>query len=444
MSGNRGRPAFGSCAATSAALLALGSCAHPQTGAESTRVEPPAARAAHERRISLDLRVAAALTTVVRLRHLEPRTRIRHRIVDRAQLVERVVSQLDSDVPARAVAATEDLYYALGLVDAAFDFRRATVSLLDQELAGLYDPRDKTLYVDTALRGAQSDAAIAHELVHGLQDQHFDLGALTAWRDDGSDARSAVQSLAEGDATSAMLDVQLEQQGRSALDLSDSDLADPPEPRDESAAGVPGVLLRSLLAPYVDGTRFVHRLRRAGGWKAVDAAWRNPPISTRELLEPNSWPDRAPPESIAVPVGPVGGIVPVAYHDVLGQQGLRVVLEEWNGTEVARAAARGWSGDRVAVFAEGDRRAAAVHTRFDTEEAARRALAAFARGLPALPEPVSASGCAERPDRGPIAVVARGRDLVVVAGPFVRGSSPAGAASGCAEAVETAAAMASQ
>jgi hypothetical protein len=46
-----------------------------------------------------------------------------------------------------------------------------------------------------------------HELVHALQDQHYDLAGELDWKPEESDRQTALQALAEGDATLAMLDV---------------------------------------------------------------------------------------------------------------------------------------------------------------------------------------------------------------------------------------------
>jgi hypothetical protein len=149
----------------------------------------------------------------------------------------------------------------------------------------------------------------------------------------------------------------------------------------------------------------------------------------------------------------------VRYRDVLGEQTVRLVLEEWVPLETARKAASGWAGDRVAVFADGDRRAVAIALRYDDEASARRALEAVARGALAEPleNPTRARSatvdagakaaragrfCGEREVRGPFAVVRSGRDLGVTLGPYTRDKATTRSASDCAKALAWASSVA--
>ena len=69
-----------------------------------------------------------------------------------------------------------ELLLGLGLVPPEFDYEEGTFRLLESQLAGFYEYRDKKMYVASDLDGPSTDQALAHELVHALQDQHYDLG----------------------------------------------------------------------------------------------------------------------------------------------------------------------------------------------------------------------------------------------------------------------------
>jgi hypothetical protein len=215
-------------------------------------------------------------------------------------------------------------------------------------------------------------------------------------------------------------------------------------------ATVPPILKRSVVAPYIDGLGFVHTLRRDGGWSAVDAAWRDPPTTTEQILHPEKYAVREAALKVAPPRAPAGGPSDAAYSDQLGEQGLRLVLEEWMPLRTAALAASGWGGDAIVVFATGDRRAVAAHLVFDDEEAAKRAFEGIARGVllgetdggpPNARSRVDADEaarkarggrlCAERPQRGPFAILRRGRDLAVALGPFSRQGGSARSEGNC-------------
>ena len=50
-----------------------------------------------------------------------------------------------------------------------------------------------------------------------------------------------------------------------------------------SVLSSPDYLFRVLYDPYFSGQAAVHKIRRAGGWAAVNELWRNPPTSTEML-----------------------------------------------------------------------------------------------------------------------------------------------------------------
>jgi len=48
--------------------------------------------------------------------------------------------------------------------------------------------------------------------------------------------------------------------------------------------------------PYSDGPKFVRQIYNAGGWEAVNAVYENPPISTEQVIHPETYPDEGPAE----------------------------------------------------------------------------------------------------------------------------------------------------
>jgi hypothetical protein len=369
--------------------------------------------------------VAAALVQVARSRELEARVSVRSVLVPRKDMAVRVREAIGREIPAEVVSAEGDLLIALGVVPVTFDYVNAVVELMTAELAGYYEPMDKTMYLAADLGAPEQRATLAHELVHALQDQHYDLGPLLEYRPDASDVQGAVHALAEGDAMSAMLDQLLEPNGQKATDIPETLLAVQARAAAQFSPGVknvPDVLKRSLIAPYVDGLAFVHFLRRRGGWAEVDRAWQHLPESTEQLLHPEKFVARERAISVPVPPAPPGGPSTVTLHDVEGEQTLRILFEEWVSRKPAADAAASWGGDRAAVFREGGNVAVAIHVRYDNAKAAALGFEAFRAGVGvqangrAIATPGTA--CAERADRGPLLVAHAGRDLALVAGPY--------------------------
>jgi hypothetical protein len=288
------------------------------------------------------------------------------------------------------------------------------------------------------------DITLYHELVHALQDQHFDLAKSFDWRPNEGDLQSALHAVAEGDATSAMMDVFAEAQGIPRAPISPGLLGMDSLLMQASPefAHVPGIVARSLMLPYVDGLRFVSYLReKSEGFTAIDRAFAIRPISTEHILHPEKYLAYEPVVEVEPPPAPPG-FVATEFRDVMGEQGLRLLFEEWAPAEEAARAASDWGGDRLALFTDGARRLVRWHLAFDTDAAAERASLLFARGalrseLPPEPSPEArlrpfvpaaeaksklknGTLCRERDQRGPFAQVRRGRHIGVTLGPYPR------------------------
>jgi hypothetical protein len=405
--------------------------------------------------------IADALAQVAEVRKLAPKTSVKGVVISREALLERIKKDLLVDLEPELIEGTKELLFSLNLTRADFDYFDNLLLLYGTQLAGFYDPQAKEMVLLDDLGVDAQEATLWHELVHALQDQNYDLEKLTKWAPDRGDAVGAVQSLAEGDAMSAMMDVMLLPRGQRAVDLPESLVAQSMAAIEAlpEVARVPSILKRSIVAPYTDGIAFTHAMRREGDWARVDAAWRELPETTEQLLHPEKYRAHEAAETVPVPVAPTGGPDQVTYRDVLGEQTIRLVFEEWVPLETAKRAASGWAGDRVAVFAGGDRRAAALGLRYDDEASAKRAFEAIARGAMADPiesttrarsanleqgEKAARTGrfCAERELRGPVAVVRNGRDLGVTLGPYTRDKAATRSAANCASALPWAAAVA--
>lgn len=434
----------------------------PDDGSEVAPTAMPTAEPARRAAAAADSVVASALATVERRRELRSKGAIKGRTIERAEMVAFVKKQLADEIPAPIVRAQTELLFALGVVPENFDYEESLLELMGTQLAGFYDPKQKTMFLSRDLPPLEREATLAHELVHALQDQHYDLEKLIKFREDATDQQSALHALAEGDATSAMLDHVLAVRGLRATDVSDEAVALEVRGSIElsaAAVNVPTILKRSVVSPYVDGLIFVNGLRRRGGWAGVDAVWRDPPATTEQLLHPEKHAKREAAEQVPLPAAPRGGPTEVMYRDVLGEQSLRLLFEEWMPRRAAVESAADWAGDRMVLFRAGERFALVWHTRWDDEKSALRGTQAFARGVlrpkdakpgefVALDRARAAlkrdRACTERAAQGPIAVARSGRDVTMVAGPFERTASGARSAGTCAEALVWAVAVAKQ
>ena len=112
-----------------------------------------------------------------------------------------VVRELAREHEPLSDGAWNDALHLLGVLHAGQSLAAVQGQALSGQVAGLYVPHSRRLYVLGA-RGAAPRSVIAHEVVHALQDEHFELtrGAF-APRPRDHDGELAAQALVEGDAT---------------------------------------------------------------------------------------------------------------------------------------------------------------------------------------------------------------------------------------------------
>jgi hypothetical protein len=394
---------------------------------DSDAASPPSPKGTEESRL-----VERMLRRVEAARGLSATKTVPGIQLDRAALIARVKAHVSRELPPEAIRDEGLALSLFGFVPTQFDYEAAEYQLLEDQLAGYYEPADGTMYMARDLGDDEATATLAHELVHALQDQHWNLEQRAKYKPGDGDRSEAVSALAEGDATSAMFDVMLQIAapggGRSALDLPDDVFVAQIRAGMSQGPGAtaPQVMRGSLAAPYIYGTLFVNALRQRGGWGEVDRAWDDPPTTTEQILHVDKWLAHEPALAVtAPPFASLGAGWRVADEDSEGEIGVRIAFEEWMAPSVAAEASSGWGGDRGVLVTQGHEAAFAWRLRYDPgkskEERTARAHTTLLRALDGALGPAQiaepAFVCRERPDRGPLALARAGADLVFTLGP---------------------------
>jgi hypothetical protein len=346
-------------------------------------------------------RARKILSMATKARHLTPKEAVKLQALAPTDLVGVVKKHVATEIPKDEIRAEGVTFVTLGLVPAGYDLEAETYALLEEQLAGLYIPEAKTMYLSTAVPDEEIESTLAHELVHALQDQHFELGARMKFRKGAADELAAISSLAEGDATVAMFDeMVIAQRGEEALRQHDTSQVEDVDPWRflETTAGKPGTskltaapkfIALGLIAPYADGMSFVNGMRRRGGWRAVDAAWSRPPSTTEQLLHLDKY--LANEQAVTVPAAKakeLGAGWKSSWDDLFGEQEMRLAFSVWMDERTAMKAAEGWAGDRVTLYeADGGKAAVAWTIAFDDEANAKEAYKALADAWDARFEP---------------------------------------------------------
>ncbi|NQU11786.1 hypothetical protein HQ590_13410, partial [bacterium] len=216
-------------------------------------------------------------------------------------------------------------------------------------------------------------------VVQALQDQNLMVTGTLARAQENHDRYWAWQALYEGDARLALNEVA----GPGETTPLVAALRDWERERAERLKGAPSFLQQWLLFPERYGPPFVATLHARGGKALVREVFADPPVSSEQILHPERYlVFRDDPTPVGLAALEVRGWRP-AGSDVLGEFGIRSLLETQLDQVTARLAAQGWDGDRYIVYLRADSQASALvwRTIWDTEQDAfefEDALRAFA------------------------------------------------------------------
>jgi hypothetical protein len=246
---------------------------------------------------------------------------VKRKLTSRDEVVSYLTKHLD-DEDVQRLRRSELVLKKFGMLPQDFDLQTFLVALLREEIAGYYDPKTKTVNLLDWVPIEEQEPVMAHELTHALQDQTIgldkwmkkgdkDLGEIKKditsadiENDEIDDAREAV---VEGQAQAMMFEYALAPTGRSIVDAPDLVQA----MEDETLTGssttkvfnsAPLFMKESLTFPYSYGMEFVIKLMQKGGKdKAFAAVLENPPHTTRQIMQPETYMSGETIDPISVP-----------------------------------------------------------------------------------------------------------------------------------------------
>lgn len=248
-----------------------------------------------------------------------------------------VVQVLDAAAFARVVA--EPLPVTGGVGDRAATRRALALAHLSTagEPEAFYSYRRHAVVLR---QGRPIDAyarvVLVHELTHALQDQSFDLLGLARAAAVDADRSRALAALVEGDAT------RVELAYLATLPAAEQAAV---RARHDYAPTARSYAELERTFPYTVGREFAAALAETGGNPAVDAAFRRPPASTAQVIDPRAYQAGVEPLGVRPPPGE-GKRVDAG---TLGQFGLAALVT--GGRRVLNAGAAGrWLGDSYGTF----------------------------------------------------------------------------------------------
>ena len=276
----------------------------------------------------------------------------------KSEIREYLIREEEEDKKPGQKYADQKALEAFGLIPKDFPLDKFMLDVLTDQVAGLYDPKQKEFYIADWIPVDEQRTVMAHELTHALVDQSFRLDDWIKAARPNDDAELARDSVSEGSAVAAMLDYSFLDSKITIRDLPDitnyirsSAVAE--MEKDPLLSKAPIIVRDELLFPYLDGTDFTQQFLKANsGWKDLHKIFENPPVSTSQIIHPDLYLKGIKPETVTLPKWT--GLAPTNWklleENVLGEFGLREVLKQFVGEDQAGKTAPYWDGDHYAVF----------------------------------------------------------------------------------------------
>jgi hypothetical protein len=296
----------------------------------------------------LALVVDRSMARVELLRDLEFTRDVTVEVISREQYREQTPFRFEEN-PVR-----DQVYEALFLIDEDTTAASAFETLYGGSVGGYYFADQIVIVSDSASGPVQVDrGTLAHELTHALQDQRFSLRGGAG----GIDAGAAAQALPEGEANYVMDRYEERCDGEWACL--------PVVERGGGGAEINRGLFLTVWVPYSDGPSFVEHLLERGGWAAVNDAWDRRPVSTEQVIHPETYPDETPVDVRIADRG-TDGWRPVAGSATVGEAGVFAMLyangvvpeeslfDDERRYNYSHPASAGWGGDAIRVYRNGE------------------------------------------------------------------------------------------
>ena len=249
------------------------------------------------------------------------RKNVKRKLTSRDEVVSFLTKHMD-DEDTKRLRRSELVLKKFGLLPPDFNLETFLVALLREEVAGYYDPKTKTVNLLDWVPMEEQEPVMAHELTHALQDQSV---GLEKWMKKGEkdlaeikkdptptdiendETDNAREAVIEGQAQAIMFQYAIAPTGQSIA----SSPALVGEMEEETLTGTSGTkvfneapifLKESLTFPYSYGMDFVIQVMKKGGKeKAFAGVLKNPPHTTRQIMEPETYLSEEKLEPMPVP-----------------------------------------------------------------------------------------------------------------------------------------------
>ena len=229
--------------------------------------------------------VSRGMARVEQIRKLEFQQRVPVEIITRDQYRDDNAERFENTTdPFRRHQNAK--FEALFFVNESTDAIEVQESTRSATVLGFYSPSDDaiTIVSENTTSPKMDEITLSQELFHALQGQVFDIYDSEAYPGTTREDANAIRGVIEGDGN--YVDTLYNQRCGEEWDCL------LPQNEGGGGGGDVNIGLNVLqLAPYTEGPEWVQQVREEGGWEAVNDLYDNPPESTEQYIDPETYPD---------------------------------------------------------------------------------------------------------------------------------------------------------
>jgi len=234
---------------------------------------------------------------------------VKRKLTSRDEVVSYLTKHVD-DEDTRRLRRSELVLKKFGLLPRDFNLETFLVALLREQVAGYYDPKTKTVNLLDWVPMEEQEPVMAHELTHALQDQNINLQKWMKKADkdlaeikhdptpddiENDEMDNAREAVVEGQAQAIMFQYAIAPTGHTITNspalvgaMEEETLTGTPSTKVFNEA--PIFMKESLTFPYSYGMDFVIKVLQKGGkGKAFAGVLQNPPHTTRQIMQPETY-----------------------------------------------------------------------------------------------------------------------------------------------------------
>jgi hypothetical protein len=262
----------------------------------------------------------------------------------------------------RAFAEMTALYRLVGVIGPGDDVEDLYLEFAARAVIGFYEPADDDFWlvdgatpIDFDSFDATLRATVAHEFVHALQDERFDLPSLLGRAAGDLDWSLGLSAVLEGDAT--------HHERLWAVQYLPGSPVGGTSGRTVSGGSIPAALEREFRFPYEAGLDWASLVGALNANAATEAVLGGRRITTAEILHPQLASAGWQPGTVDLP--DLSGLGwKRTSSGSFGEFRLRNVLQLQLDGLRSVAAAEGWAGDGVDVYEAADQSVAVIRVAF--------------------------------------------------------------------------------